>query len=126
MKRLFNMFVGLAVAFCALQAQNVVSVSDIMLDEETDVLYISLDNETAFSAFQMDLKLPDGFAVRDIQLCEGREKASHNLSYNMQGNGAVRMVSFSNNNETFNGVSGALVQVVVALTSDAKEGRYEA
>ena len=120
MKRLLNMFVGLAVALGALQAQNVVSV-----DNEMDVLYVSLENKTAFSAFQMDLKLPDGFEVIDIQLCEERKTEGHNLSYNMQDDGAVRLVSFSNNNETFKGESGALVQVKVALPAAPKVGIYE-
>ena len=126
MKRFLSIFVSLAVALGALQAQNVVSLRDIMLDDETAVLYISLENEVSFSGFQMDLKLPDGFEARDVQLCEGRKKASHNLSYNVQGNGAIRMLSYSNNNETFTGTSGALVQVEVARTAMAKEGRYEA
>ena len=58
------MIVGFAVALSALQAQNSITVSDVTVQEgQSAVISVELNNETVFSAFQMDLKLPAGFEV---------------------------------------------------------------
>ncbi len=128
------MIVGLAVALSALQAQNTVTVSDVsLLPGESAVISVELANETMFSAFQMDLKLPEGFEipttfnedddeVLDIVLSVARKKSTHSLSYNIFEDGTVRIASFSSTNATYKGSSGEILQIRIVPTDDAVAG----
>ena len=130
------MFVGLAVALSALQAQNTVTVGDVSLKQgESAVISVELANETAFSAFQMDLILPVGFEVAttlneddeevlDIALSADRKKSTHSLSYNVFPDGAIRIASFSSTNATYKGQSGAIVQFRIVATESAVAGTH--
>ena len=136
MKRIFSMIIGLAVALGALQAQNSISVSDIVLQQGgVGVVSVELFNETEFSAFQMDLKLPEGFTVAttinedgdevlDIALNEERKKSTHSLSYNVLNSGAVRVASFSNTNAVYEGVSGEIIAFQIMAADDVAFGTY--
>jgi hypothetical protein len=135
MKRIFSMFVGLAVALSALQAQNnTVTVGDVKMQEgETAVISVVLDNETAFNSFQMDLTLPEGFQVAttineddeevlDIALNADRKKSTHTLAYNVLNSGAIRIASYSSTNATYKGNSGEIVQIRIEATEAAVAG----
>ena len=98
-------------------------------------LSVELVNVTEFSAFQMDLLLPEGFAVAttidedgeevlDIALGDERKKSSHSLSYNLLSNGSIRVASFSNTNAVFRGTSGTIVQFRIVAMEDVAEGTY--
>lgn len=138
MRRLISMITGLVVALSALQAQNFISVNDVAIqDDNTAVLLVDLQNEMVFTAFQMDLKLPEGFKVAttvneddeevlDITLSAGRKKTTHSLSCNVLDDGAIRFVSFSTTNATFKGTSGTLVQIVLKATESVVAGNYYA
>ena len=127
------MIVGFAVALSALQAQNSITVSDVTVQEgQSAVISVELNNETVFSAFQMDLKLPAGFEVAttvnedgeevlDIALNDARKKSTHSLSYNVLDDGTIRIAAFSTQNATFRGTSGEIVRVRVVATEDARE-----
>ena len=129
MKRIFSMIVGFAVALSALQAQNSITVSDVTVQEgQSAVISVELNNETVFSAFQMDLKLPAGFEVAttvnedgeevlDIALNDARKKSTHSLSYNVLDDGTIRIAAFSTQNATFRGTSGEIVCVRVVGTA---------
>jgi len=129
------MFVGLAVALSALQAQNnTVTVGDVKMQEgETAVISVVLDNETAFNSFQMDLTLPEGFQVAttineddeevlDIALNADRKKSTHTLAYNVLNSGAIRIASYSSTNATYKGNSGEIVQIRIEATEAAVAG----
>ena len=129
------MFVGLAVALSALQAQNnTVTVGDVKMQEgETAVISVVLDNETAFNSFQMDLTLPEGFQVAttinedddevlDIALNADRKKSTHTLAYNVLNSGAIRIASYSSANATYKGNSGEIVQIRIEATEAAVAG----
>lgn len=113
---------------------NIVSVNEVMLHGVGDkaVLAVDLQNETEFSAFLMDLKLPTGFVVPttmnedgeevlDIQLNADRKKSSHSLSYNVLSDGTIRFASFSNTNAVFKGTSGTIVEIALMATEEATE-----
>ena len=135
MKRIFSMIIGLAVALSALQAQNnIVTVGDVtMLEGETAVISVVLDNETAFNSFQMDLTLPEGFQVAttinedddevlDIALNADRKKSTHTLACNVLNSGAIRIASYSSTNATYKGTSGEIVQIRIEATEAAVAG----
>lgn len=138
MKRLFSMILGLAVALSALQAQNTVTVGDVELKKGNSALVsVELTNELAFSAFQMDLTLPEGFSipttmnedeeeVLDITLNASRKKSSHQLVYNVLDNGNVRIGSYSNTNATLKGTSGEIIQFRIVAVDEVETGIYTA
>lgn len=136
MKRLFSVIFSFVVAFSALQAQNSVTVNDVSLQEgESVIVAVELTNEVEFSAFQMDLKLPEGFKVGtvinedddevlDIELCEDRKKSTHSISYNEFGDGTICIASFSSKNSAFKGQSGAIVRFRIEPTPSATNGNH--
>lgn len=138
MKRLFSMILVLAVALSALQAQNTVTVGDVELKKGNSVLVsVELTNELAFSAFQMDLALPEGFSipttmnedeeeVLDITLNASRKKSTHQLVYNVLNDGTVRIGSYSTTNATFKGTSGEIVQFRIVAADETETGNYTA
>ncbi len=137
LKRICCLILGLAVVLGALQAQNSVTVSDVNLEQGIAVASVELNNEIPFSAFQMDLKLPEGFCigttldkngdeVLDIALSDGRKKSSHTLSYNIFSNGTIRIVSFSSTNATYRGTSGEMIQIRIIASDGSATGDYVA
>ena len=125
-------------ALSALQAQNTVTVGDVELKKGNSALVsVELANELAFSAFQMDLTLPEGFSiptalnedeeeVLDITLNASRKKSSHQLVYNVLDNGNVRIGSYSNTNATLKGTSGEIIQFRIVATDEVETGTYTA
>ena len=125
-------------ALSALQAQNTVTVGDVELKKGNSALVsVELTNELAFSAFQMDLTLPEGFSipitmnedeeeVLDITLNASRKKSSHQLVYNVLDNGNVRIGSYSNTNATLKGTSGEIIQFRIVATDEVETGTYTA
>lgn len=118
---------------------NAVAISDVTLKKgESAVISVELNNETAFTSFQMDLQLPEGFKVAttinedeeevlDIALSAARKKSTHTLSYNDElGNGAIRIVSYSTANATYKGNTGEIVQIRIEATDDAVAGSCKA
>ena len=138
MKRLFSMILGLAVALSALQAQNTVTVGDVELKKDNSALVsVELTNDLAFTAFQMDLTLPEGFSipttlnedeeeVLDITLNASRKKSTHQLVYNVLDNGNVRIGSYSSTNATLKGTSGEIIQFRIVATDEVETGTYTA
>ena len=128
----------LAVALSALQAQNTVTVSEVTLQQgETAILSVELNNETEFTAFQMDLTLPDGFSVAttineddeevlDIALGADRKKSTHLLAYNVLSNGTIRIASYSNANAAYKGTSGEIVRFRIVAKESVALGTYTA
>lgn len=125
-------------ALGALQAQNTVTVSDVELREGESVLVsVELTNELAFSAFQMDLKLPDGFSVAtmineddeevlDIELNATRKKTTHLLTYNVLDDGSIRIASYSSANAAYKGTSGEIVRLRIVAADEMVAGDYTA
>ena len=125
-------------ALSALQAQNTVTVGDVELKKGNSALVsVELTNELAFSAFQMDLALPEGFSipttmnedeeeVLDITLNASRKKSSHQLVYNVLDNGNVRIGSYSNTNAALKGTSGEIIQFRIVATDEVETGTYTA
>ena len=138
MKRMFSMIVGLAVALGALQAQNTVTVNNVELKKGSSVLVsVELANELAFTAFQVDLKLPDGFDVAtminedeeevlDVTLNASRKKSTHLVAPNVLDDGTIRIAAYSSTNATFKGTSGEIVSFRIVATDEVAVGDYTA
>ena len=132
------MILGLAVALGALQAQNTVTVNNVELKKGSSVLVsVELANELAFTAFQVDLKLPDGFDVAtminedeeevlDVTLNASRKKSTHLVAPNVLDDGTIRIAAYSSANATFKGTSGEIVSFRIVATDEVAVGDYTA
>lgn len=95
---------------------------------------INLRNTEDVTAFQLDVKLPDGVAVNnivneddetvpDIRL-SSRKKSKHQLSCVLQDDGTYRIVVISMGNQAFNDSDGAIVNLGVTASSSMQTGSY--
>ena len=125
-------------ALGALQAQNTVTVNNVELKKGSSVLVsVELANELAFTAFQVDLKLPDGFDVAtminedeeevlDVTLNASRKKSTHLVAPNVLDDGTIRIAAYSSTNATFKGTSGEIVSFRIVATDEVAVGDYTA
>lgn len=79
---------------------------------ETRKVSIMLDNTMAYTAFQLDLMLPDGLTAGNFQLTD--RAGGHALAVNSLGNGDLRALCYSPALDVISGHDGAL------LTFDVK------
>ena len=86
---------------------------------DTGTVYMLLDNETAYTAFQFDLYLPDGLTmVPGSGALTDRKTGNHTLTVNEIADGVIRFMSYSLGIDAFSGSSGALVTLDIASTND--------
>lgn len=90
---------------------------------ETRTVSILLDNETAYTAFQTDLYLPDGLTAEQedgdyIFSLTARKARDHSLASQPQPNGSIRLMSYSPRINAYSGNSGALVTFNVTADDD--------
>ena len=93
---------------------NVFAVNELHLGGENVVLgepfevTLAANNMEPFSAFQLDVVLPEGvLLVADSEVWSGRE-ADHILAFSQVGPNTVRLLGFSPSNAEFNGADGEL------------------
>ena len=86
------------------------------------VLPIYMHNTAAYTAFQVDLVLPEGMTLSEAILGE-RAKSSHTMSWSTLENGATRIVAYAMNNATFRDNDEALMYLTLQpspmVTDDA-------
>ena len=98
------------------------SVEDIILSaRETKRINLHLENAMSLTAFQMDVRLPEGVKIVNGQLSQ-RAMASHNLLWKEQANGTYRLMSYSLLSDTYRGHEGALLSLDVAADNEFVEG----
>ena len=136
MKKIFLSFIAMVLCTIAINAKGTIGLSSLSFSPgETKVLSIELNDETAYTAFQMDLALPAGFSIAtttneddeevlDITIDASRKKSTHQLSYNKIGEGVYRIAAFSSTNTTFKGTSGAIVNVAITAGIGISAGSY--
>lgn len=71
-------------------------------------LSFSLDGNSAYTAFQFDLMIPEGMDVTQMTL-NSQRKQNHMLLYNKIGEGHYRVVVLSTSNQSFNETVGELL-----------------
>ena len=96
----------------------------LSLSADADRMSVVLDNTAAYTAFQMDVTLPEGMSINDVAFT-GRATTSHVLSMNTLDNGKVRITGWSARNADLKGNSGELftmnlsgLQMVGTVTVD--------
>jgi hypothetical protein len=81
---------------------------------ETQTVSIALDNDRDYSAFQLDLSLPEGLTASNFQLTD--RAGSHAFDVNALQNGSIRALCYSPVMTCINGNEGALLTFDVTAT----------
>ena len=92
--------------------------SPFVISDDCMVLPVALNNSEAYSAFQLDVVLPEGVALAEATLT-GRAKGNHHVVWNTLPDGTVRVVAYAMNNAAFEGNDGTLFNLVLN-TSEAQ------
>lgn len=118
------------VALCA-AATDRLYIEDYILEAgDTCIVSILLDNESAYTAFQTDLYLPEGLSVAkedDDYTFEltSRKSSDHIIMGQDRPNGSIRIMSYSMQVNPYSGNSGALVTFRVTASDDFTGGAVE-
>ena len=107
-------------------AEGVLSMNDVIIAQgETTGIEVSLDNAVPYTAFQMDVTLPEGLTANDITL-SNRISSTHSLMWRMQEDNTLRVVVFAPDNSTIADNSGALFTIDVTAGSAFEGGHIVA
>jgi hypothetical protein len=101
---------------------------DIKAGADKGTITISLDNETSYTAFQMEITLPAGLTIEKqtndysaMSIVTERNNA-HQVLYNQLESGVIKVAAFSfdgtTGNEPFTGNSGDLLVIEVNVASN--------
>ena len=85
---------------------------------------VNLTNVSDYTAFQMDVVLPNGMTIVGAELSD-RAGESHKFYTRNQMDGSVRMLASSVKGETFSGNEGAVLYIDVETTSEYMGGNVE-
>lgn len=85
---------------------------------------INLQNTEDYTAFQLDVVLPEGMKIVGQSLSD-RAGQSHKLYSRAQQDGSIRLLASSVKGESFSGSEGAVLYIDVETTSDFKGGSVE-
>lgn len=94
------------------------------------VLPINMVNVDEVTALQFDLYLPSGVTIAEeegellIDLADRTTYRKHSLAFRQQADGAMRITCSSNNNATFTGNEGAIINVTLNVSSTIEEKEY--
>lgn len=78
---------------------------------------INLPNAYRYTAIQMDVTIPDGLSIKNINVGDGN-RASHNVRYFRHKNGMTRLFIYSDNNDDF--ISEDLITIELEGTSSVR------
>lgn len=123
MKR-YLLFVVLGVVALCVSAQDRFYIEDFSITPgETSTISILLDNEAAYTAFQIDITMPNGLTVEQedgdyIFDLTSRKARDHNIGSQLQPDGTIRVISYSPGVKPYSGNSGALVTFDVTASED--------
>ena len=78
-------------------------------------LSLQMEGNASYTAFQFDLKLPNGINVDDVQMNMQR-MSNHQLLFNKVKDGMYRVVALSTSNSMFEGTTGELVRINLDAT----------
>ncbi len=94
------------------------------------VLPINMVNVDEVTALQFDLYLPSGVTIAEedgellIDLADRTTYRKHSLAFRQQADGAMRITCSSNNNATFSGNEGTIINITLNVSSTIEEKEY--
>lgn len=110
----------LLTTLCLMATLSATALSQLYINDfaispgETKVVEIMLDNDTAFTALQADIYLPDGLTIEQengdyLFSLTSRQGSDHTIASATLSSGAIRIYITSQDLNTFSGNSGALI-----------------
>ena len=102
-----NFVKGWDAAPCGIDCNDALS-----LIERNGILSMNLENERYYTAFQLDLYVPEGADVTQM-LLNAERKQKHQLLYNKVEEGHYRVAALSTSNNEFNGNTGELLNIAL-------------
>ena len=130
-KRLLFLKFSVAWLLCCLpwasSAGNRLEVEDLcILAGQSKQVPIALINDTAFTACQMDIHLPDALSMQNANgdfsiTLSSRFSSSHIITANRVSNGSIRVVIYSLNNTAISGNAGDLLYLNITALSSFNE-----
>ena len=87
----------------------------------TQRIALTLDNVNSYTAFQLDVVLPEGMTIVGTQLGD-RAAQSHRLMSRKQEDGSMRLLASSIKGDTFEGNNGAVLYIDVQTNADYMGG----
>ncbi len=127
LRKLFTLCFALLVAVSAFAEDKLTVLANIKAGT-TQKIALSLNNETAYTAFQMEITLPKGLTIASegAMTIASARNANHQVFYNQLESGIIRVASLSfdsydnptTGNEAFTGNSGDLLIIEVTAADD--------
>ena len=88
-------------------------------EHQSKSLSINLHNTRNYTAFQMDVHIPEGLRIEDCKL--SNRGSDHTIDYQVMKEGVVRVIAYSISNSAFAGNDGCVVELTVSA-DDTFEG----
>ena len=94
-----------------------IAEEDVHLTKQNNRIYMGIDREGVFTAFQFDVTLPEGVELLGASLATGG--TNHQLTFVKRGDNQYRVVGLSMTNEVFAASDGHLIQLQLSDSSAA-------
>jgi len=94
-----------------------IAEEDVRLTKQNNRIYMGIDREGVFTAFQFDVTLPEGVELLGASLATGG--TNHQLTFVKRGDNQYRVVGLSMTNEVFAASDGHLIQLQLSDSSAA-------
>ena len=94
-----------------------IAEEDVHLTKQNNRIYMGIDREGVFTAFQFDVTLPEGVELLGASLATGG--TNHQLTFVKRGDNQYRVVGLSMTNEVFAATDGHLIQLQLSDSSAA-------
>lgn len=94
-----------------------IAEEDVRLTKQNNRIYMGIDREGVFTAFQFDVTLPEGVELLGASLAKGG--TNHQLTFVKRGDNQYRVVGLSMTNEVFAASDGHLIQLQLSDSSAA-------
>ena len=103
----------------------IVDIPDVEIQkgEMAMIPFNMINDDNEVSSFQMDIHLPQGVSLMDVNMVENR-RTNHNLDWVMVSQNVARVLYFSHNNSRIKGVNGPIICLSVIADDSIAEGSY--
>ena len=96
-----------------------IAAEDVRLTAQSNRMYMGIDKEGQFTAFQFDVTLPDGITLESLRLASGT--TNHQLTYQKVSGSTYRVVGLSMTNELLTAANGRVVQLQLSENANEKD-----
>jgi surface protein len=95
-----------------------IAAEDVRLTAQSNRMYMGIDKEGRFTAFQFDVTLPEGTELEGVSLASA--STNHQLSFQKRQGNTYRVIGLSMTNEQLAAANGRLVQLQLSDNAGEK------